>query len=141
MPPSAVAPRAEEGNCPGHHGGSVKTEVTTISNESKKRRRGGWCLSKPRVPSPEEQELPRRNAEDERAAMDSVYENVDVAVEEDGKRTKCRAKVIVAVMVVGLLTATIVDFACHDNVRNWLEASFDWIEENPTAGERAAANE
>lgn len=64
-----------------------------------------------------------------------INEEVSEAVEMDKQRFSRRIQRIVAYVVVALVVSAIVDIACHDNVRTWLETSFDWIEANPRAGE------
>ncbi|CAM9872159.1 unnamed protein product [Scytosiphon promiscuus] len=83
----------------------------------------------------EEEVLPRRRKREhgigERAA---IHEEVEEAVEVDRKRGRRRVKKIIFGVVFALVVSAIVDLACHDNVRTWLETSFDWIEDNPEAG-------
>ncbi|CAN0123763.1 unnamed protein product [Ectocarpus sp. 13 AM-2016] len=89
------------------------------------------------TPVVKEGPLPRQHREyaiAERAAMD---EEVRQAVEKDNERVNQRIKRIMMFVVVALVVSAIVDIACHDNVRTWLETSFDWIEDNPKAGECA----
>lgn len=76
---------------------------------------------------------PRRTAEENFADM-AKESDVDQAIELAVQRWKRRAKITFVVVAVCLVVAAIVDLACHDNVRGWLEDSFDWIEENPEAG-------
>lgn len=65
-----------------------------------------------------------------------LYDEVSEAVEMDKQRFSRRIRRTLAFVIVALVVAAIVDIACHDNVRTWLETSFDWIEANPRAGER-----
>ncbi|CAB1100456.1 unnamed protein product [Ectocarpus sp. CCAP 1310/34] len=86
------------------------------------------------TPVVKEGPLPRQHREyatAERAAMD---EEVGQAVEKDNERVNQRIKRIMMFLVVALVVSAIVDIACHDNVRTWLETSFEWIEDNPKAG-------
>lgn len=92
-------------------------------------------LRRPRTPVVVEEKLPRRSPEDELAAIARRSE-VEEAVEMDNQQGKHRAKIIVGIVAFCVVVAVIVDVACHDNVQNWLDESFDWIEENPKAGER-----
>lgn len=62
-------------------------------------------------------------------------ENLDEAVRDDEAKEKSRTRIFLVILVLGLVTATIVDLACHNNVRSWLESCFEWIEDNPKAGE------
>ena len=80
-----------------------------------------------------EEEGPRRHHDTlERSEM---YAEVNEAVEMDKQRFARRVRRTLAFTALVLVTAAIVDIACHDNVRNWLETSFDWIEANPKSGE------
>lgn len=54
---------------------------------------------------------------------------------DNEKGGRCWTKFIMALLILGVVTATIVDLACHDNVRSWLEDCFQWIEDNPKGGE------
>lgn len=81
----------------------------------------------------EEETLPRRrHGTVERSEL---YEEVSEAVEIDKQRFSRRIRRTLAFVLVALVVSAIVDIACHDNVRTWLETSFDWIEANPRAGE------
>lgn len=83
-----------------------------------------------------EEPLPRRHRrEHDMVELSAVRDEVDEAVETDKRRGRVRLKRIVVFVIVAVVVATIVDVACHDNVRMWLGASFDWIEDNPNAGE------
>lgn len=97
----------------------------------------GWLhfkFCRVKASPPREEQGPRRN-EDDLSVSTRISNEVDSAVESDVRRVKFRAKVMVAVLVLGLLVATIVDLACHDNVRNFLGETFEWIECNPRSGE------
>eukprot|EP00903_Cladosiphon_okamuranus_P019689 g18093.t1 len=63
-----------------------------------------------------------------------LHEEVSEAVEIDKQRFSRRIRRTLCFILVGLVAAAIVDLACHDNVRMWLETSFDWIEANPKSG-------
>lgn len=80
-----------------------------------------------------EESGPRRHHDT--LARSEMYEEVNEAVEMDKQRFSRRVRRTLAFAVLVLVVAAIVDLACHDNVRNWLETSFDWIEANPEAGE------
>lgn len=81
-----------------------------------------------------EEKYPRRRGKEELEAI--AIADVKEAIEIDNQRWRLRAKIIFGVLLVGVVTAAIVDLVCHDNVQNWLDLCFDWIEENPEAGER-----
>ncbi|CAM9491348.1 unnamed protein product [Pylaiella littoralis] len=82
-----------------------------------------------------EEPLPRcHRREHDMVELSAVRDEVDEAVETDKRRGRVRLKRIVVFVIVAVVVATIVDVACHDNVRMWLGASFDWIEDNPNAG-------
>lgn len=83
-----------------------------------------------------EETLPRRHYEHDPIEREAMYEELGEAVEMDKERSRKRLKGTLMFVVVAVIVAAIVDIACHDNVRMWLQASFDWIEENPKAGER-----
>ena len=91
----------------------------------------------PRRPKPQivmEETLPRRGKEDAIATL--IRESdVDEAVEMDHRQGKHRLKMILGFVVVAVVISAIIDLACHENIRTWLQVSFDWIEENPEAGE------
>lgn len=91
----------------------------------------------PRSHTIKEDELPRRSPEDEHATVgrERILSDVDNAVEKDRQRGKTRAKWTVGMVALTVVVAVIVDLACHDNVRGWLEDAFTWIEDNPEAGE------
>lgn len=88
-----------------------------------------------------EEPLPRRHREHDMVERSAMRDEVDEAVEVDDRRGRVRLKRILMFVVVAVVVATIVDVACHDNVRTWLNVSFDWIEENPRAGELGKRNE
>lgn len=81
-----------------------------------------------------ELKLPRRIPDDELAAMNSRTD-VEEAVEVDLQRRKNRVKTIIALVIVCIVIAVIVDLSAHNNVRNWLDGAMDWIEDNPKSGE------
>lgn len=82
-----------------------------------------------------EDSMPHRRREHDMAERSVMRDEVDQAVEIDKRRGRVRFQRILMFVVVAIVIATIVDISCHDNVRTWLETSFDWIEENPKAGE------
>lgn len=118
MPPS-VAPQQEEVD--GGHGGHTRFQ------------------RRPRSHVIKEEQLPRRAPDDELAALgrQRILSNVDDAVEKDRQSGKTRAKWILGVVIVAVVVAAIVDLSCHENIRGWLEGAFNWIEDNPEAGEKS----
>eukprot|EP00904_Undaria_pinnatifida_P000308 jgi/Undpi1/10278/HiC_scaffold_28.g12730.m1 len=86
-------------------------------------------LRRPKTQCVTEEKLPRR-------ARDALVSEsaVDEAVEMDNMQGKHRAKLILGVVVVAVVISAIVDLSCHENIRSWLQESFDWIESNPKAG-------
>lgn len=93
-------------------------------------------LRRPKTQCVTEEKLPRR-------ARDALVSEsaVDEAVEMDNMQGKHRAKLILGVVVVAVVISAIVDLSCHENIRSWLQESFDWIESNPKAGENTQRNE
>lgn len=89
------------------------------------------------TPVVKEGPLPRQHREHATAERVAMDEEVGQAVEKDDEGVRRRMKRILMFVVVALVVSAIVDIACHDNVRTWLETSFDWIEDNPKAGECA----
>lgn len=91
----------------------------------------------PRQPKPQsvtEETLPRRGEKDAIAKL-MTESDVDEAVEMDHRQGTHRLKMILGFVVVAVVISAIIDLACHENIRTWLQVSFDWIEENPEAGE------
>lgn len=117
MPPS-VAPQQEEAR--GGHGRHTRFP------------------RRPRSHVITEEQLPRRAPEDELAALgrERILSDIDDAVEKDGQKGKTRAKWIFGGVAFAVVVAAIVDLSCHDNIRGWLGDAFDWIEDNPEAGEK-----
>lgn len=105
-----------------------------VDEEEGNIRRHRRFLRSPTTLAVVEDKLPRRGYHE--GALTRSQADVDEAVEMDNRQGKYRAKKIVAFMVVAIVVTAIVDLSCHDNIRNWLERSFDWIEENPEAGEQ-----
>lgn len=80
-----------------------------------------------------EDKSPRRRQE--KAIETLVRESdVDEAVEMDHMQGKHRLKMILGFVVVAVVISAIIDLACHENIRTWLQVSFNWIEKNPKAG-------
>lgn len=117
---------------------SLNSKDSSPDQEVSKKWSGNTSLVKAkRAAPPREEPGPRRYTDNGMTLSARLTD----AVERDSEQGKCRAKVIVAVVVLGLLAATITDLACHDNVRNFLSDTFDWIEENPESGEMHSGRE
>lgn len=125
--------RADTGNA--DSGTSDRNSVGSGDQEQAERRsRQSLFWWRCRCTAVKEEKLPRRSPEDELAAMNSRTE-VEEAVEVDLQRRKNRVKTIIALVIVCIVIAVIVDLSAHNNVKNWLEGAMDWIEDNPKSGE------
>lgn len=109
-----------------------RVRATSSVGEGGRKRQRSWFPSR-KMPLPEKGELPRRHLV--HGTPTSARPCVDEVLSEEDKRARWWTKITLIVLVLGLVVATIVDLACHDNVRSWLDECFDWIEGNPKAGE------
>ena len=123
----------------GEHGRitSASGSVLDVKNERQQDgddQRGHRRFRRPKPQEVKEEKLPHR-AKDDAIATLVCESDVDEAVEMDNRQGKHRAKLILGCVVVAVVISAIVDLACHENIRSWLQVSFDWIEENPKSGD------
>lgn len=119
------------------HGVNERQQQGDGDDDQRRHRR---FLRKPKPHSVTEEKLPRRAQEDVVVATLVSESDVDEAVEMDNRQGKHRMKLILGFVVVAVVISAVVDLSCHENIRSWLQASFDWIEENPRAGEHATSD-